>query len=131
MFPPEVTLALSIALVVLLAIIGYRFWKASRISPEERERKRRAQLAAHGKMGDANLLEIRDGVLLYGYIVRGVQYTASQDISRLTSYIPTDLSSLGPVAVKYEPRNPANSIVLSEEWSGLRVMRGSVSEPRP
>ena len=121
MFPLEVTLALSVALVVLLAIIGYRYWRSSRISSEERERRRRAALAAHGKMGDATLLEIRDGSLVYAYVVRGVQYTASQDISRLTAQVPADYSSLGPVAVKYDPRNPANSIVLAEEWTGLRV----------
>jgi hypothetical protein len=27
---------------------------------------------------------------------------------------------IGPVSVKYDPRNPANSIVISEQWNGLR-----------
>jgi hypothetical protein len=31
-----------------------------------------------------------------------------------------DLSTIGPVSVKYDARNPANSIVLAENWSGLR-----------
>jgi hypothetical protein len=35
------------------------------------------------------------------------------------------LSDLGPVSVKYDPRNPANSIVVSEEWSGLRLGKTS------
>ena len=117
----QLTLALSGALVVLAALIGYRAWSNSRITPEERERQRRSLLVAHGKMGDATLVEVRDDLLFYSYDVRGVEYTASQDISRLKSRMPVDLSTMGPVAVKYDPRNPANSIVLAEEWSGLRA----------
>jgi len=64
-------------------------------------------------------MEIRDDLLIYSYDVRGVEYTASQDISRLKSRMPGDLSAIGAVFVKYDPRNPANSIVLAEEWSGL------------
>src|SRR5262245_59749132 len=121
MLSPNVTLALAGALVILLALIGFQLWKNSRVSPEERERQRRAMLAARGKMGDATLLEFRDGILVYAYLVRGVEYTASQDISRLALQMPADLSALGVVAVKYDPRNPANSTVLAEQWSGLRV----------
>ena len=73
-----------------------------------------------GKMGDANLVDIQDGLLVYSYAVRGVEYTASQDVSQLKTFLPADFSSCAHVAVKYDPRNPANSIVLAEEWSGLR-----------
>jgi hypothetical protein len=36
------------------------------------------------------------------------------------------------VAVKFDPRNPANSIVLAEGWSGLRVghAAGAAGESR-
>jgi hypothetical protein len=121
MLPTNVTLALAGALAILLALIGFQLWKRSRVTPEERERQRRAMLAAHGKMGDATLLEVQDGLLVYAYLVRGVEYTASQDITHLTPQMPPDLSALGVVAVKYDPKNPANSIVLAEQWSGLRV----------
>jgi len=117
----QITLALSGVLVVLVALIGYRAWKISRIAPEDRERQRRNALVARGKMGDATLVEVRDDLLFYSYDVRGMEYTASQDISRLKSRMPVDLSTMGPVSVKYDPRNPANSIVLAEEWSGLRA----------
>ena len=113
-------LSLALAVVVLLAVIGVRRWRASRISPEERERRRRAMLVALGKMGDAELVEIRDDVIFFSYSVRGVEYTASQDVSTLRNLVPQDLSSVLAVGVRYLPQNPANSIVLAEEWSGLR-----------
>ena len=81
-------------------------------------------------MGDATVMEMRGDFLFYSYAVRGVEYTASQDLSLLKSYLPTDLSVLvGAVCVKYDARNPANSIVLAEEWSGLRA-QPRVPEPR-
>ena len=116
-----VTLALSVALVVLVALIAFRFWKKSRIAPEERERRRRVALAAYGKVNDASLVEVHEGLLVYAYLVRGVEYMASQDVSGLTEYVPTDLSALAPVLVRYDPKNPANSIVVAEQWSGLRA----------
>jgi hypothetical protein len=115
----QVTIALSFALVVLVSLVVYRFWKEASVPPEERERLRRAALAARGKVNDASLVEVRGDMLLYAYLVRGVEYTAAQDVSRLAEYVPTDLSALAPVLVKYDPKNPANSIVVAEQWSGL------------
>jgi hypothetical protein len=117
----EVTLALLGVLVIVVALMGYRAWKDSRISPEERERQRRAALVAGGKMGDATLTEVQGTLLFYAYVVRGVEYTASQDVAPLKDHVPPDLSSLTAVSVRYDPRNPANSIVLAEQWSGLRM----------
>jgi len=116
-----VTVILAGVLVILVALIGYRAWKLSRITPAERERRRRAILAAAGKMADATLVELRGEMLFYSYDVRGVEYTACQDIGPLKAILPAELTAAGPVSVKYDPRNPANSIVLAEKWSGLRV----------
>lgn len=116
-------LALAVVLAVVGALIGYRAWQRSRITPEERERRRRTALMSHGKMSDAMLVEIRDDLLFYAYGVRGVEYTASQDISMLQHYIPPDFSTIDAVTVKYDPKNPANSIVLAEQWSGLRASK--------
>ena len=116
-------LGMALAAVTLLAIFGYRAWKASRISAEERERRRRAMLSTRGKMGDAVLVEVRDDLLFFTYAVRGIEYTASQDISNLKDQAPPDLSSISDVGVKYLSENPANSIVLAEEWSGLRMSK--------
>ena len=116
------TLALAGVFVILIAVIAVRAWKGSRVTPEERERRRRAALVASGKMGDASLVDIRDDQLFYSYAVRGVEYTASQDVSTLRQYLPPDFSvAAGHVFVKYDPRNPANSVVLSEQWNGLRT----------
>ena len=117
----EILLVLAGVLVLAGAIFGYRAWRNSRITPEERERRRRVALVTRGKMGDATITEIRGELLFYSYDVRGVEYIASQDMSPLKEYLPTDLSVLiGAVSVRYDPKNPANSIVLAEDWSGLR-----------
>jgi hypothetical protein len=116
-------------LVVVLAGLGvaagYRAWKRSRVSPAELERRRRAALVSEGKMGDATVLEMRGDFVVYSYAVRGVAYTASQDLSALKHLLPQDMeAAFGPVLVKYEARNPANSIILAEDWCGLRTSVG-------
>jgi len=121
----QVTLALVAVLAVLVGIMGYRAWLKSRVTPEERERLRRGALVATGKMGDANLIEVREDLIIYAYVVRGVEYTASQDVFPLKDQIPSDLSQLAAMSVRYDPRNPANSIVVAEQWSGLHL-----NEPR-
>ena len=117
----QISMALLAVLVAIVAIMGYRAWKLSRTSPAERERQRRAQLVRTGKMGDATLMDMQESNLFYAYLVRGVEYTASQDVSLLKDQIPADLSLLSSVSVRYDPKNPANSIVIAEEWSGLHL----------
>src|SRR5437899_1337000 len=77
------TVVLAVVLVILLSILGYRAWQRSRITPAERERRRCAWIMATGKMGDAALVEIHESVVFYSYGVRGVEYTASQDLGLL------------------------------------------------
>jgi len=105
-----------------LSAWGIYWYIKSRPTAAELERRRRAGLHAHGKMGDANLLEYHDHLVMYSYAIGGVEYVASQDLSDLQTQLPADRwSTVGPVSIKYDPRNPANSIVISEEWSGLRT----------
>lgn len=118
-----VTLALAAVLIATLGVMGYRRWARSRITPEERERSRRAALVARGKMGDATVVEFRERLIFYSYSVRGVVYTASQDTSGLEDRLPADLSSVGAAWVRYDPRNPANSIIFSEQWNGLQARK--------
>jgi hypothetical protein len=122
---PEVMWAAICALVILSAVIVYavRNYLRRRPTPEEMERRRRGILHREGKMGDGEIVDIEtaSALIVYGYSVAGVSYTASQDLSALQSRLPPDVMTMvGPVSVKFDPRNPANSIVLCEEWSGLR-----------
>ena len=78
-------------------------------------------ISRSGRMGDAMIIDVRDCVLFYSYEVRGVAYTTSQDASDFRDLLPADTSVLiGPSGLKYSSGNPANSIVICEEWSGLR-----------
>ncbi|MGA2037706.1 MAG: hypothetical protein ABSH42_00395 [Bryobacteraceae bacterium] len=123
-------LVLTVILLALGALAGYRAWKSSRVTPEERERLRRAALAARGKVGDASLVDVSGEMVVYSYAIRGVEYTASQDLSSIREFFPSEESLAGPVWVRYDPKNPANSIVLAENWNGLRARSPRAPHPR-
>ncbi len=94
-----------------------------RPSAEARERRRRSAVNAKGRTTAARVLDLRGDQLYFCYTVRGVEYTAAQDISTLRDRLPTDPSALvGAATVKYRPSNPADSIVVAEDWSGLRAV---------
>ena len=113
------------AAVVLIVALVWRAYLLRRPTAEELERRRRLSLNQIGKMADAMILDVLETTIQYSYDVRGVEYTATQDISALQGRLPPErLSVAGPAAVKYDPRNPANSIVLCEDWSGLRHTAG-------
>ena len=93
-----------------------------RMTPDDKERRRRGRLHVLGRMRDGMLMEVDGPVLHYTYSANGVDYHASQDISTLPNLIPPEASLiLGPVTIKYLVRNPANSILVCETWSGLRL----------
>jgi len=112
------------ALVVVLLVVRRR------VTPEERERRRRSEVNAQGRITDAYITEVRvmesatggtSHWLDYSYDLRGVNYTASQDITALLAHLRQDPSCIaGPASVKYLPDNPSNSIIICEKWSGLR-----------
>ncbi len=108
---------------LVLAVVGWGMysWYRNRPTPDDVERQRRFMLNAIGKMGDGMILELQGATAIYSYDVRGVEYTASQDLGTLETHLPPEpWVIIGPAAVKYDPRNPANSIVLCESWTGLR-----------
>ncbi len=121
--PVTVGVALG-AVCVLAAVLFYLLRKRRRRpSPEELERRRRVQIHQTGKMGDGEIVDVarESSSIVYSYSVAGVVYTASQDLTALESSLPPDVMTMvGPVSVKFDPRNPANSIVICEDWSGLR-----------
>ena len=116
--------AAGIAAVGVAAILGilliYRIRRRKKPTAEEVEAHRRAWLSQIGKLGGGEIVEIQESAILYLYEVRGVTYTASQDISALREQLaPGFESAIGGVGVRYDPNNPANSIILSESWTGL------------
>ena len=117
--------AVSLLVVAVSVFIVLRI----RRKPKDKEKRRRLEVNANGRLGDATILEITDDAIFYEYSVRGITYTASQDISKLRELIPGDPQRLigRPASLKYSYQNPANSILLCEEWSGLRA--GPATQP--
>jgi hypothetical protein len=118
-----IALAVFAVLAVAAAVV-IRSYLRRRPTAEELERRRRETLHRQGKMGDGEIIDVEgaSALILYSYSVAGVVYTASQDLGALQSLLPQDpMTMVGPVSVKFDPHNPANSIVLCEEWSGLRI----------
>jgi hypothetical protein len=109
------------AAVVLAATFALRTWLLRRPTAEELERRRRLSINEAGKMADGMIIDVRENAIEFSYDVRGVEYIATQDITALQDRLPEPrISIAGPVGVKFDPRNPANSIVLCEQWSGIR-----------
>ena len=83
---------------------------------------KRSQVERLLDCADAFLLEASSESIIYEYDVQGVNYNASQDVQLLSAYLPEQPERLiGPVNIKYMVRNPANSIVVCEYWSGIRA----------
>ena len=113
---------------VLGAGIGYWMY-ARRKTPEQLELERRARINTMGRITDGTVIdaqEMENGgkaaqFLIYQYDVGGVSYEASQDVTYLRQFVDLHSCRIGlPASVKYDPANPGNSIVIAEEWSGLR-----------
>jgi hypothetical protein len=134
------TLAASV-----VCIGGVAAWLAlrRRPSPEEVERERRAELVRTGRIIDGTILDFSEmesddggearGIrfILYKYEIGGVAYECSQEVTALAGYMkPEDLRLGFPCSVRYEVRRPENSIVLAENWSGLRQTARSVPTRR-
>ncbi len=108
--------------------------RSRKITPEERERRRRLDVNARGRTGQATILDVQNAVITYTYEIRGTEYTAAQDASKLVAALPADPSTLisRPAILKYLASNPANSIVVCEEWSGLLFQPQPVlQDPEP
>jgi hypothetical protein len=118
---PAAEIVLLVLLCAVLLGLGLYFLSRLRRNPKDKEKRRRLQVNEQGRLGDATITEVHESTIFYEYSVRGVIYTASQDVAQLREQLPSDLERLiGPVTLKYSPQNPANSIILCEEWSGLR-----------
>lgn len=128
--------ATGLALVAITA--GCAFWllRRRRPTPEEAERTRRDFLAQYGRIVDGMLLDVREleddngrtiTLLFYSYTTGGVEYECSQDVTVIREAAkPTQVRPGFPCSVRYQQGSPQNSIIVAEEWSGLRI-----DPPRP
>ena len=124
---------IAAAAVLGAALLALGLWMVFRKRPtaEELERARRLFLAHSGRLVDGMLLDVceveaEDGrtltMLLYSYRIGGVDYESSQDITDMRGVVDALQVRAGfPCSARYQPGNPHNSIVVAEEWSGLRA----------
>lgn len=114
--PLEVLLGTSVVATAAVVFLLRRRW-SDRRDPES---LRRDLIESRGRLIEGMALEFHDSVVVYTWSWRGVDYQASQDLRQLVHLLPASTDHLiGPVTVKFLPANPANSIVLSENWNGF------------
>lgn len=100
-------------------------------TPDEVEKERRSWLEGSGRITDGTVIDVQElaaannhhdaVMLIYKYDVAGVTYECSQDVTYLRHWINLHSCRLGlHTSVKYDPQNPGNSLVVSENWMGLR-----------
>lgn len=129
-------IAAAVAAAGGLLALGVVLWRR-RNNPTERERRRRALVNARGRVTDGVVTDVDipaagegKGLIHYTYRIGGVEYSAAQDISDLAGSIESDPSKIvGAVNVKYHARNPFDSIVICEGWSGLRRRAAASQKP--
>jgi len=121
----------GLALIAAVAAGGVWLIRRHRPTPDEIELARRTYLALSGRLVDGMLLDVReieegDGrsvtLLFYSYRIGGLEYECAQDVTTLREAAePTQVRAGFPCSVRYQPGSPQNSIVVAEEWSGLRI----------
>ena len=134
------------ALIAAVAMIAYAFLRPA-VNLEEEERKRRLHLNQIGRIAEGQIVELverppeskeaRKGLfgpgarplkdirprhlVSYSYLISGVTYQTAQDITGLESQIRLERLVAGqPASIKYDAANPSDSILVADDWSGLR-----------
>ena len=132
--------------IAAIAMIAYAFVRP-KVDPEESERKRRLHLNQIGRITEGQVVELaehapepvaerkalfgskarpladnqRRHLVSYSYAISGVTYHTAQDITGLEGQIRFERLVAGqPASVKYDPSNPSDSILVADDWSGLR-----------
>jgi hypothetical protein len=143
-------IAVGAGLLVALLAVGLWLVLRKRLTAEELERARRQFLAHSGRLVDGMLLDICEveapakskkelartlTMLLFSYRIGGVDYESSQDITDMRGVVDAAQVRIGfPCSARYQPGNPQNSIVVAEEWTGLRAglpVFPSIDDPDP
>jgi hypothetical protein len=143
---------IAAGLALIAAITALVLWLAlhRRLTAQELERGRRLFLVQSGRLVDGMLLDICEveaaarskkepartlTLLLFHYRIAGVDYECSQDITDMGGVVEAAQVRAGfPCSVRYQPGNPQNSIVVAEEWTGLRAglpVLPSFDDPNP
>jgi hypothetical protein len=142
----KLLLALAGGSVLALGLIVYAF-AHPRVDPEETERKRRLHLNHIGRIAEGQVVELSEQpaalieerrsllssrakpladqrprcMVSYSYSISGVTYHTAQDVTGLESQVQFNRLMAGQQAsVKYDPSNPSDSILVADDWSGLR-----------
>ncbi|HEY6968665.1 MAG TPA: hypothetical protein VJA94_05655 [Candidatus Angelobacter sp.] len=121
----------AIALGAATVSVAVFTWaRRHRKTPEQRERERRLRISGSGRITDGTVTDVSEmslngsgelQLLIYQYDVAGVSYEASQDVTHLRHLVDLHTCRVGlPASIKYDPANPGNSIVVAENWTGLR-----------
>lgn len=132
--------------VAAFAMIAYAFLRPAE-NPEEMERRRRLHLNQIGRIAEGQVVELVEhqpeprvthkGIfrsrprplpdsevrhfVSYSYAISGVTYHTAQDVTGLQSQVRFEKLVAGqPASVKYDPSNPSDSILVADDWSGLR-----------
>src|SRR5580692_6996400 len=140
----KVAVGMGAAAVAAIAMVAYAFFRPAE-PPEDIERKRRLQLNQIGRIAEGQVVELvehppeepaakRFGsraravpdtrprhLVSYSYAISGVTYHTAQDITGLEGQIRFERLVTGqPASIKYDPANPSDSIIVADDWSGLR-----------
>ncbi|HKD78362.1 MAG TPA: hypothetical protein VKH81_01645 [Candidatus Angelobacter sp.] len=126
----ELRLYSLVALAGAGLLWGAMAWaRKHRKTPDQREHERRMHISEIGRITDGTVIDVNEmqtnadelQLLIYHYDVAGVSYEASQDVSTLRHMVDLHSCRSGLMtSIKYDPSNPGNSIVIAENWSGLR-----------
>ena len=120
------------AVVAVGAIVALAAWVLSRRkTPDQIEQERRLRISEIGRITDGTVIDVNEltyepdsremQLLVYQYDVAGVSYEASQDVTTLRHRVDLHSCRSGLMtSIKYDPANPGNSIVIAENWNGLR-----------
>ena len=141
----KTSLALAGATLTLILLIAYALYRPT-VDPEEAERRRRLHLNQIGRIAEGSVIELFEHpaepsrasralfssrarplaarsrhLVSYSYSISGVIYQTAQDITGLESQVRFERLVAGqPASVKYAPSNPVDSILVADDWSGLR-----------
>ena len=142
----KLLIALAGGAVAAIAMIAYAFFRPTE-NPEDMERKRRLHLNQIGRIAEGQVVDLmqqaseprEDGkkifrsrarplahagprhLVSYSYAISGVTYQTAQDITGLQSQVRFERLVAGqPASIKYDPSNPSDSILVADDWSGLR-----------